>query len=47
MLDQILNLADKLGVIETLKAKLLRQPQPAADKLVAVLGELSKIYGGH
>jgi len=45
MLDQILNLADKLGLIETLKAKLLRQPQPAADKLVAVLGELSKIYG--
>jgi hypothetical protein len=45
MLDQILNLADKLGVIGTLKAKLLRQPQPAADKLVAVLGELSKIYG--
>lgn len=45
MLDQILNLADKLNLIETLKTKLLRQPQPAADKLVAVLGELSKIYG--
>src|SRR4051812_47779785 len=45
MLDQILNLADKLGLIETLKAKLLRQPQPAADSLVVVLGELSKIYG--
>ena len=45
MLDQILNLADKLDIIKSLKAKLLRQPQPAADKLVAVLGELSKIYG--
>jgi hypothetical protein len=44
MFDQILDLADKLGVIETLKTKLLRQPDPAADKLVAVLGELSKIY---
>jgi hypothetical protein len=45
MFGQILDLADKLDIIQTVKAKLLRQPDPAADKLVAVLGELSKIYG--
>jgi hypothetical protein len=43
MFGQILDLADKLDIIKTVKAKLLRQPDPAADKLVAVLGELSKI----
>jgi hypothetical protein len=45
MFGQILDLADKLDIIKTVKAKLLREPDPAADKLVAVLGELSKIYG--
>jgi hypothetical protein len=42
--NQILDIADRLGVIQALKTKLLRQPDPAADKLVAALGELSKIY---
>lgn len=41
----LIDLADKLGVIQAVKDKLLRQPDPAADQLVAVLGELSKIYG--
>ena len=44
-LTSLFDLADKLGVIQAVKNKLLRQPDPAADKLVAVLGELSKIYG--
>jgi hypothetical protein len=41
----LLDLAGKLNVIQTVKQKLLRQPDPAADKLVIVLAELSKIYG--
>lgn len=40
----ILDLADKLGVIQAVKGKLIRQPDAAADKLVLVLDELSKIY---
>ena len=40
MFGQILDLADKLDIIQTVSGKLLRQPDPAADKLVAVLGEL-------
>jgi hypothetical protein len=40
----LISLADKLGALRAVKDKLLRQPDPAADKLVAVLGELSKIY---
>jgi hypothetical protein len=41
----LVDLADKLGVIQTVKDRLLRQPDPAADKLVIVLAELSKVYG--
>jgi hypothetical protein len=41
----LVDLADKLGVIQAIKSKLLRQPDPAADKLVIVLAELSKVYG--
>lgn len=44
MFKEILDIADRLGGIEAVKGKLLRQPDPAADKLVAVLNELSKIY---
>jgi hypothetical protein len=40
----VLDLADKLGIIQAVKGKLLRQPDDAADKLVLVLDELSKIY---
>lgn len=45
ILNDLFDLADKLGIIQSVKNKLLRQPDPAADKLVAVLGELSKVYG--
>jgi DNA transposition AAA+ family ATPase len=47
MLDftMLIDLAAKLNVIQTVKEKLLRQPDPAADKLVIVLAELSKVYG--
>jgi hypothetical protein len=41
----LIDLADQLGVIQLVKDKLLRQPDPAADKLVVVLAELSKVYG--
>jgi hypothetical protein len=40
----VIELADKLGIIQVVKGKLMRQPYPAADKLVTVLEELSKIY---
>ena len=43
-LTSLYDLAGKFGIIQAVKDKLLRQPDPAADKLVAVLGELSKIY---
>ena len=39
-----LDFAEKLGLIEAVKAKLLRKPDEAADKLVVVLEELSKVY---
>ncbi|TVR50960.1 MAG: hypothetical protein EA425_08320 [Puniceicoccaceae bacterium] len=41
----LFDLADRLGIIQSVKDKLVRQPEAAADKLVVVLGELSKIYG--
>jgi hypothetical protein len=44
-LQSLVDLADKLGFIQAVKDKLLRQPDAAADSLVVVLGELSKVYG--
>lgn len=41
----LFDLADKLGIIQAVKDKLFRNPDAAADKLVAVLAEISKIYG--
>jgi hypothetical protein len=40
----LLDIADKLGLIDTVKKKLIRNPDAAADKLATVLDELSKIY---
>ena len=40
----LVDISDKLGIIETVKAKLIRQPDPAAAKLQAALDEISKIY---
>lgn len=39
----IIDFADRLGLIEKVKHKLLSCPDEAADKLVAVLAEISKI----
>jgi len=40
----LLDIADKLGLIDSVKKKLVRNPDAAADKLATVLDELSKIY---
>ena len=40
----LLDLADKLGIIDSVKKKLFRNPDAAADSLATVLDELSKIY---
>lgn len=40
----LLDIADKLGLIDSVKSKLFRNPDAAADKLATVLDELSKIY---
>lgn len=40
----LLDIADKLGLIDSVKKKLFRNPDAAADKLATVLDELSKIY---
>jgi hypothetical protein len=42
--SMLIDLVDKLGVIQAVKGKLLRQPDPAAEKLAIVLQEISKIY---
>ena len=41
--DKLVDTADGLGAIEAVKRKLVKQPDPAAAKLVTVLEELSKI----
>lgn len=43
--EKLLDVADRLGAIEAVKRKLVKQPDPAAATLVTVLEELSKIYG--
>ncbi len=40
----VTDLADKLGLLDGLKRKLKRQPDPAAAKLATALAEISKIY---
>jgi len=42
---KVIDLAEQFGVLQAVKNKLIRQPDPAADKLVVVLEEVSKIYG--
>lgn len=42
--SSLLDIADKLGLIDSVKKKLFRNPDAAADKLATVLDELSKIY---
>jgi hypothetical protein len=43
--DSLIALADEISVLETVKGKLLEQPNPAADKLAVVLVEISKVLG--
>ena len=43
--EKLFDTADRLGAIEAVKRKLVKQPDPAAAKLVTVLEELSKVYG--
>jgi len=45
MIELLIDVADQLGVIQAVKGKLLRQPDPAAEKLVIALDEIYKIYG--
>jgi hypothetical protein len=40
----LVDIADKLGLIQAVKGKLIKQPDPAADKLVIVLEEISKMH---
>ena len=42
--DKLLDVADKLGLIQAVKAKFVKQPDLAADKLIIVLEEISKIH---
>jgi hypothetical protein len=42
--NSLLDIADKLGIIDSVKKKLFRNPHAAADSLATVLDELSKIY---
>ena len=41
----IVDIADQVGIIKVLKAKLVRQPDPALDLLTTILDEISKIFG--
>lgn len=43
--EKLVDVADRLGAIDAVKRKLIKQPDPAAAKLVTVLEELSKVYG--
>lgn len=38
------DMVDKLGVIQAVKGKLLRQPDPAAERLSVALQEISKVF---
>lgn len=42
--EKLVGIADRLGIIESVKTKLVSQPDKAATKLAVVLEELLKIY---
>lgn len=44
-IDLLINLTDKLGIIDIVKSKLIKQPDPAAEKMAIALEEMAKIYG--
>jgi hypothetical protein len=39
-IKDLVDISDKLGIIQAVKSKLTSQPDPAADLLVAVLEEV-------
>ncbi len=43
-IDTLVSFADKMGIINKVKSKLIKQPDPAAEKLITALEEISKIY---
>lgn len=43
-IKDLIDISDKLGIIQAVKSKLISQPDPAAAHLVAALEEVSKIY---
>jgi len=44
IVKELTEVSDKLGVIQAVKRKFVSQPDPALDKLVTALEEVSKIY---
>jgi len=42
---ELVDVSEKLGLIQAVKFKLISQPDLASSKLIAVLEEVSKIYG--
>jgi len=43
--EAIINITDRLGLLDKMKRKLLKQPDVASAKLETVLIEMSKVYG--
>ena len=41
---ELVTIAEKLGILAAVKSKLLKQPDPAAEKLIIALEEIYKIY---
>jgi hypothetical protein len=44
-IDSLIGLVDKLGIMNAVKDKLIKRPDPAADKLITALEELAKVFG--
>lgn len=45
-IQDLVDLADKFGVIDRLKGKLMKQPDPAAHELVIIMDEIAKVFLG-
>jgi hypothetical protein len=43
-LNPLINLADKLGLLQAVRGKLTRQPHPAAQELATVIEEIAKVF---
>lgn len=42
----LVDIADKFGIIDRLKGKLMKQPDPAAHELVIIMDEIAKVFLG-